>query len=52
MVQNLTTSLVFVGTEEEVRREHRKVVEVQGREIVVFVIRDTYYALDRQCYRE
>ena len=45
-------ALVFTGTEEEVRREHRKVVEVQGREVVVFAIRDTYYALDRQCYRE
>ena len=31
---------MFVGTEEEVRREHRKVVEVQGREVVVFAIRD------------
>ena len=44
--------LCFVGSEEEVRKEHRKVVKVQGREIVVFAIRDTYYALDRQCYRE
>ena len=40
------------GTEEKVRAEHRKVVEVHGREVVVFAIRDTYYALDRQCYRK
>ena len=40
------------GTEEEVRKEHRKVVDVHGREVVVFAIRDTYYALDRQCYRK
>ena len=29
-------NLVFVGSEEEVRKEHRKVVEVQGWEVVVF----------------
>ena len=27
---------MFVGSEEEVRKEHRKVVEVQGWEVAVF----------------
>ena len=27
-------------------------MKVNEREVVVFAIRDTYYALDRKCYRE
>ncbi len=37
---------------EEVRRQLRLVVDVHGREVVLFAIRDTFYALDRKCYRE
>ncbi len=43
---------VLVDTVGRVRARHRYLVDVHGREVVVFAIKDTFYALDKKCYRK